>query len=92
MLAIGNHHIDDSLEREVPVAIVGIVPTLVTTESGPIEVGDLLVTSSTPGHAMKAQPATIDGMEIYPTGAILGKALESLDSGTGVIKILVMLR
>jgi len=29
---------------------------------------------------------------LYPTGAILGKALESLQQGTGVIKVLVTLR
>jgi hypothetical protein len=92
LLAIGDHHIDDSREREVPVAIVGIVPTKVTTENGPIEVGDLLVTSDTPGHAMKARALILDGIEIYPTGAILGKALESLEEGTGAIRVLVTLK
>jgi hypothetical protein len=92
VLAIGDHHIDDSLIGEVPVAIVGIVPTKVTAQNGPIRVGDLLVTSSIPGRAMKAQPVVIDGVEIYPGGAILGKALEPLETGTGMIKILVMQR
>ena len=92
VLAIGDHDIDDSLYGEVPVAIVGIVPTKVTAENGPIRVGDLLVTSPILGHAMKAQPVVIDGMEIYPTGAILGKALEPLETGTGMIKILLMLQ
>jgi hypothetical protein len=92
VLAIGERHIDDSLEGEVPVAIVGIVPVKVTAENGPIHIGDLLVTSSTPGHAMKAKPMIINGIEIYPTGAILGKALEPLEEGAGVIKVLVTLR
>ena len=38
---------------EVPLAVVGIVPCKVSAENGPIQVGDLLVTSSTPGHAMR---------------------------------------
>jgi hypothetical protein len=84
MLAIGDHHIDDSLKGEVPVAVVGIVPVKVTTENGPIAIGDMLVTSSVAGYAMKAAELKI--------GTILGKALEPLETGTGVIQVLVMLR
>jgi hypothetical protein len=76
----------------VPVAIVGIVPTKVTAANGPIDVGDLLVTSSTPGYAMKASPNMVGGVAIYPTGTVLGKAMEPLAQGTGVIKVLVSLR
>ncbi|GAG10052.1 unnamed protein product, partial [marine sediment metagenome] len=53
-------------------ALIGIVPVKVTGESGPIEIGDLLVTSSTPGHAMRwsgSGPCTC---------ALVGKALEPL--------------
>ena len=78
--------------EDVPMAIVGIVPTKVTTENGPIEAGDLLTTSSRPGHAMKASPLSIGGSQLYPTGTIVGKALESLKDGSGVIKILVTLK
>lgn len=49
-----------------------------------IGVGDLLSTSPTPGHAMLAEAAT--------PGTILGKALESMDIGTGTIRVLVMPR
>ena len=52
----------------------------------PIETGDLLTTSATPGHAMKAS----DGARM--AGAVIGKALRSLDSGTGLIPILVALQ
>lgn len=90
VLATGDHSVDDSLVGEVPVAIVGIVPTKVTAENGPVHIGDLLVTSSIPGYAMKAQPVVISGIEIYPTGAILGKAMEALVSGKGIIKVLVL--
>jgi hypothetical protein len=76
----------------IPVTLVGVAPVKATTENGLIQPGDLLTSSSIPGHAMKAKPVVINGVEIYPTGAILGKALEPLESGTGVIQVLVMLR
>ena len=41
---------------------------------------------------MKAKAAMVSGVEIYPTGAILGKALEALPAGSGVIKVLVTLK
>lgn len=78
--------------QDIPVAVIGIVPTKVTAENGPIEPGDLLTTSSTVGHAMKAKPVVVGGIEIYPTGTILGKAMGALPSGTGVIKILLVQR
>ena len=71
---------------EVPVAIVGIVPTKVSAMNGPIRVGDLLTTSSTPGHAMRC------ANRAKCVGAIVGKALEPLAGGKGIIKVLVMLR
>lgn len=92
VLAVGEHGVDDSLAGEVPVGIVGVVPTKVSDENGPIQIGDLLVTSSLPGRAMKAQAEMVNGVAVYPTGAILGKALEPLQQGAGVIKVLVTLR
>jgi hypothetical protein len=79
-------------ENDIPVAIVGIVPTKVTDENGPIQSGDLLTTSSLPGHAMKASPIVINGIKIYPTGALVGKALDQLASGQGIIKVLVTIK
>jgi len=55
-------------------------------------VGDLLTTSSTPGYAMRASPVTIEGITFYLPGTILGKALEPLEEGTGVILVLVTLQ
>jgi trimeric autotransporter adhesin len=82
------HSIDDSdaLAAEVPVAIVGIVPCKVTAENGPIAPGDLLVTSSTPGYAMKGRNRN------RMLGAVVGKALEPLREGEGVIQVLVTLQ
>jgi len=71
---------------ELPVAMLGIVPCKVSAENGPIRRGDLLTTSSIPGYAMKA---TDPGRMI---GAIVGKALQPLDSGVGIIEIAVTLR
>lgn len=65
-------------------ALIGIVPMKVTDEGGPIEPGDLLTTSSTPGHAMKWNQE--DGTAC----GLVGKALEPLEGGTGVIKALLM--
>jgi hypothetical protein len=78
--------------QDVPVAIVGIVPTKVSAENGPIQPGDLLTTATVAGHAMKATPVLVSGVALYPTGTILGKAIGSLDSGTGVIRVLVTLK
>ncbi|RME81747.1 MAG: hypothetical protein D6775_12790 [Caldilineae bacterium] len=74
-----------------PVAVVGIVPVKVSAENGAIRPGDLLTASNTPGHAMKAEPVNVGGVEFYRPGTIIGKALESLDKGTGVIRVLITL-
>lgn len=71
---------------EVPMAMIGIVPTKVSAENGPIHPGDLLVTSSTVGYAMKG---TERGRML---GAVIGKALGNLDSGKGVIEVVVTLQ
>lgn len=62
VLAIGNHRIGDSLAGTVPVAMLGIVPTKVSAENGPVRPGDLLTTASTPGYAMKATPVIVSGV------------------------------
>jgi hypothetical protein len=72
-------------EGYVPLAVVGLVPVKVSAENGPIVPGDLLVTSTIPGHAMR-------GGEDPPTGTVVGKALEGLESGTGVVQMLVLLQ
>jgi hypothetical protein len=77
---------------EALVAVSGRVPCKADTTNGPILEGDLLTTSSTPGYAMRASPVTIDGIEIYRPGTILGKAMGTLESGTGIIEVLVTLQ
>jgi len=82
------HNINDSATREdeVPLAVVGIVPCKVTAENGAIARGDLLVTSSLAGYAMKGTKRR------RMLGAVVGKALEPLPKGTGVIQVLVTLQ
>jgi hypothetical protein len=69
-----------------PIALVGKVYCKVDAEYSPIEVGDLLTTSTTPGYAMKAQ----DPDQAF--GAVIGKALVPWRSGCGLIPILVALQ
>jgi hypothetical protein len=75
-----------SSEYRMPVALVGKVYCKVDARYASIEVGDLLTTSPTPGHAMKA----VDPLKTF--GAVMGKALRPLDAGCGLIPILVTLQ
>jgi hypothetical protein len=75
-----------SQSRRLPVALVGKVYCKADAEYSPIEVGDLLTTSSTPGHAMKATEPS-KGL-----GCLIGKALHPLKEGQGLIPILVALQ
>jgi hypothetical protein len=59
---------------------------------GPIQRGDLLTSSPTSGYAMKAQPVDVGGIEIHRPGTIIGKALEPLTEGQGLIKVFIILQ
>lgn len=75
-----------SQDYRVPVALVGKVYCKVDAQYAPIEVGDLLTTSSTPGHAMKAD----DPSKAF--GSVIGKALRPLEAGQAMIPILIALQ
>jgi hypothetical protein len=75
----------ESNTRRQPVALLGKVFCKVDGEYGAIEVGDLLTTSPTPGHAMKAADQT------KAFGSVIGKALRSFSDGRGLIPILITL-
>jgi hypothetical protein len=75
-----------NLSNRAPIALVGKVFCKVDATYGAIEAGDLLTTSPTPGHAMKVRDRNL------ATGAVLGKALARLDTGTGAVPILVTLQ
>lgn len=85
---IGGAQDPDNPDREsrIPMAVVGIVPCKVSAENGPIKQGDLLVTSSTPGYAMRGTD------RLRMLGAIVGKALGELDTSFGIIDVLVTLQ
>ena len=73
-------NIDTDISDKVPMGVVGVIPTKVCTDGGVIKRGDMLVTSSRKGVAMKADPDKIK------TGQIIGKALQNYD-GNDVGKI-----
>ena len=79
--------IDADLSATVPMGVIGIIPTRVCIENGPIHRGDLLVTSSASGCAMKADPA-----RIVP-GCVLGKAMQEFEGpASGAIRVLVSVK
>ena len=77
---------EDVLEAGENVALSGRVYVKTDTGAGAIEPGDLLTTSSTAGHAMKAADHN------KSQGAIIGKAMTSLNEGTGMVLVLVTLQ
>jgi len=77
---------------KVLVATTGRVKVKVDATSGPIQIGDLLVTSDKAGFAMKSQPMMIGGRQLHAPGTLIGKALEPLPGGTGEILVLLSLQ
>ncbi|MGH9936499.1 MAG: hypothetical protein ACREAM_09645 [Blastocatellia bacterium] len=73
-------------DGKFPVALSGRVYCWVDASQGAVEPGDLLTTSSTPGHAMKATDA------VKAQGAIIGKAMTGLKEGKGLVLVLVTLQ
>jgi hypothetical protein len=76
----------ESDRNRASLALVGKVYCKVDANGASIEVGDLLTTSPTLGHAMKAD----DPVKAF--GAVIGKALRPLRSGQGLIPILIALQ
>ena len=72
--------------RRRPIALVGTVYCKIDAREHPVEVGDLLTSSPTPGHAMKAH----DPLQAF--GAVIGKAMAPLTGGLGLIPILIALQ
>ena len=82
---IMDKQVNDTARRQ-PIALVGKVFCKVDATYGSIEVGDLLTSSATQGHAMKADDPT------RAFGAVIGKAMAPLDDGHGLIPILISLQ
>jgi hypothetical protein len=76
----------ESDSGRIVIALIGKVYCKVDAGYAPIELGDLLTTSPTPGHAMKAS----DPGRAF--GAVVGKALRPLPGGRGLVPVLVALQ
>lgn len=80
-------HIDTDISGKVPMGIIGVIPTKVCLENGKIKRGDLLVTSSKAGVAMKAD------IKKVRIGQVIGKALQDYDQKEiGKIQVLVNIK
>ena len=75
-----------STRKRQPIALLGKVYCKVDASYAAIEVGDLLTTSPTPGHAMKAD----DPFRAF--GSVIGKALRPLKGGKELIPVLIALQ
>jgi hypothetical protein len=69
-----------------PIALSGRVYCYAETSNGIIQPGDLITTSNIPGYAMKATNQN------KAQGAIIGKAMTSLETRKGLILVLVSLQ
>ncbi len=69
-----------------PIALLGKVFCKVDAQYAPIEIGDMLTTSATPGHAMKATDP------VAAFGAVIGKAMSPWTTDRGLIPILICLQ
>jgi hypothetical protein len=72
--------------NSMPVALTGRVWVYCDATTHAIVPGDLLTTSSTPGHAMKVISYK------RAQGAIIGKAMSGLKTGRGLVLVLVSLQ
>jgi len=73
-------------DGETPIALVGRTYVYATTENGIIEKGDFLTSASKKGHAMKVK------RHKKARGAIIGKALTSLEEDEGFVLVLINLQ
>jgi hypothetical protein len=73
-------------DGEIAVALTGRVYAKADASFGAIKPGDLLTTSTTPGHAMKATDRD------RAAGAVIGKAMTALDEGQDLVLVLVSLQ
>jgi hypothetical protein len=79
-------------EGKVLVATTGRVKVRVDASRAPVMIGDLIVTSDVAGVAMRSEPVSVGGVSLHRPGTLIGKALESLEKGTGEILVLLSLQ
>jgi hypothetical protein len=78
--------LNSAAEGKYPVALTGRVYCWADASNGAILPGDLLTTSDTPGHTMKVTDYE------RAQGAVIGKAMSSLEEGRGLVLVLVTLQ
>ncbi len=82
-IIVGNGKTDQT----APLAMVGRVPVKFSEENGAIQRGDLLVSASTPGYAMKYDPILDNSRKVV---GIIGIALDnSMESTNGKVMTLI---
>jgi hypothetical protein len=79
-------------DSKAMVAQSGRVRVKADARYGAIKIGDLLVTSPTPGYAMRSKPVKVGDQALHRPGTLLGKALEALPNGKGEILVLLTLQ
>jgi hypothetical protein len=79
-------HQEGALDGGQNVALSGRVYVQADTSNGEIEAGDMLTSSDTPGHAMKATDRE------RTQGAVIGKAMSPLHDKQGTVLVLVTLQ
>lgn len=90
--AAGTMHADSNATNALPGGYCSVVTlgsfkmVKVDSSFGAIKAGDLLTTSPHAGYAMKVSD------KLAASGAIIGKALSGLTSGTGTVSVLVTLK
>jgi hypothetical protein len=77
---------DDHREGSIALALTGRVWVKCDASAGAIHAGDLLTSAARPGYAMRAADAA------RAIGAIVGKAMTSLETGSGLVLVLVSLQ
>jgi hypothetical protein len=82
-IVLGHHGANPA---HVPVALLGRVWCKADASAEAIDVGDLVTTAARPGHAMRASDAD------RSFGAVIGKALDRLSRGSGMIRVLIALQ
>ena len=79
-------HQEGTMDGDRNVALSGRVYVMADTSNGPIEPGDMLTTSDTPGFAMKVTDHN------RAQGAVIGKAMSPLPGEKGMVLVLVSLQ
>ncbi len=67
-----------------PVVLAGTALCRIDAQKTPLRPGDLVVTSGTPGCGMKGAIDSFDKI-----GTVVGKALDSLDAGIGLVPVFI---